>query len=140
MTNLLIMISMFVLASSMIVDEKEKKLFSIMKMTSNGQWKLMLSKSIVFMMILGIMILIMILSQLCYMNMSIGIWHLSKSIQSLSSYSYCPLAINVWQFLFLFFLMKWIAVSFVGLFMMWFSAVSYTQLDVYKRQVYLCLY
>lgn len=120
MTNLLIMISMFVLASSMIVDEKEKKLFSIMKMTQGGQWKLMLSKSIVFMMILGIMILIMMLSQLCYMNMSIGIGHLSKSIQSLSSYSYCPLAINVWQFLFLFFLMKWIAVSFVGLFMMWF--------------------
>lgn len=119
MTNLLIMISMFVLASSMIVDEKEKKLFSIMKITPNGQWKLMLSKSIVFVLIIGIMIIVMITSQLFYMNMSMGIGNLSKSIQSLSSYIYCPLNINVWQFLFLFFLMKWMAVSFVGLLMMW---------------------
>lgn len=121
--NLLMMISMFVLASSMIIDEKEKKLFSIIKMTPNGQWKLMFSKCIVFMLIVGILMFIMLLSQLFYMNMTIGVGHLSRSIQSLSSYSYCSFAINVWQFLSLFFLMKWIAVSFIGLLMMWFLIV-----------------
>lgn len=122
-TNLLIMISMFVLASSMVIDEKEKKLFSIIKMTINGQWKLMLFKCVVFMFIVGILMFIMLLSQLFYMNMTVGIGHLSKSIQSLASFSYCPFAINVWQFLWLFFLMKWIAISFIGLLMMWFLIV-----------------
>lgn len=122
-TNLLMMIAMFVLASSMIIDEKENKLFSIMKITPHGQWELMLAKTIVMIIMIGFLTLIMTLSQLVYMHLTIGLGDLSRTIQSLASYNHCPFSLNVWQFLCIFFLTKWIATSFVGLLMMWLTII-----------------
>lgn len=119
MTNLLIMIAMFILASSMIIDEKEKKLFSIIKITPKGQWQLMLSKTIVMVIMVGIMSMIMICSQLIYMYFTVGLGDLSRTLQSLASYNECSYSLNVWQFICIFLFIKWIATSFIGVMMMW---------------------
>lgn len=125
MTHFLMIIAMFVLSSSMIIDEKEKKLFSIMKITPQGQWSLMLAKCIVMVVMVGIITLVIISSQLIYMDLTIGLGDLLRNIQSLASYNYCSFHLNVWQFLLIFFFIKWIATSFVGLFMMWLTIITH---------------
>lgn len=120
MTNFFLLIAMFVISSSIIYEEKEKNLFKIIKITKNGQWKIIVSKCIVMILMTGMVVFVMQGLQLLYMKYIIGLGNLSKPIQSLAYFNKCSLKINVLEFLLLFFFMKWISASIIGLFMITF--------------------
>ena len=112
------MLSMMVLVSSMILEEKEKKLFAIIKITSQGQYPTMLAKCFVMIIMVGVITTMMMVGQLVYSSVIYGLGDLSRSVQSLSQYSQCPFSLSVQQFIGLFILMKCLAASFIGLIML----------------------
>ncbi len=116
-TNFFIMLAMMILAMRIIIDEKEKKLFSIIKLTARGQHQIMLSKIITLICSVSIIVFLMAGSQLFYSSMTYGLGDLTRSIQSLASFSSYPYALNVFQFLMLCLLIKCFAACVIGLFM-----------------------
>lgn len=118
LTSFFIMISMMVLASTMIIEEKEKRLFSIIKLTQKGQYPTMIAKGIVLMSLVGMMTFMMVSSQLLYSSITYGLGDLTRSLQSLASFSHCPFSLNVYQFIIVFMLVKWLAACLVGFLMM----------------------
>lgn len=127
-TSFLIMLSMMVLVSSMILEEKEKKLFAIIKITSQGQYPTMLAKCFVMIIMVGVITTMMMVGQLVYSSVIYGLGDLSRSVQSLSQYSQCPFSLSVQQFIGLFILMKCLAASFIGLIMLLIAILSKNKL------------
>ena len=118
------MLSMMLLVSSLILEEKEKKLFSIIKITPQGQYPTMIAKCFVMFVVIGIITSLMIFGQFIYASIIYGLGDLSRSVQSLSHYYQCPFAIDVQQFIGLFILIKWLAASLIGLIMLFFATLS----------------
>lgn len=131
LTSVFIMISMMVLAFAMIIEEKEKKLFSIIKLTLKGQYPTMLAKEIVMITMVGIMTFLMVSSQLVYSAATYGLGDLSRSLQSLASFSHCPFSLNVFQFMIIFMVIKWIAASLIGIIMIFISIIVKNKLFVF---------
>lgn len=123
-TSFFIMLSMMVLVSSLILEEKEKKLFSIIKITPQGQYPTMIAKCFVMFVVIGIITSLMIFGQFIYASIIYGLGDLSRSVQSLSHYYQCPFAIDVQQFIGLFILIKWLAASLIGLIMLFIATLS----------------
>lgn len=117
MTSVILMLAMLVLSLMMVIDEKEKKLFSIIKITSLGQSSTIIAKCIVMVIIIGVMTTVLITSQLIYASFLYGIGDLSRSVQSLASYINCPFSLTVQQFICIFILIKWLSASVIGLLM-----------------------
>lgn len=118
LTSIFIMISMMVLASHMIMEEKEKKLFSIIKLTKKGQYPTIFAKIIVLMSLVGVITFVMVVSQLFYSNITYGLGNLSRSLQSLASFSHCPFSLNIAQFIIIFMMIKWLSACLIGMIML----------------------
>lgn len=116
LTYLLILISMFVIVFYMITEEKDKGLFTVIKTTPKKH--IIFIKILVMMISIGIVVVLLNISQLIYMEFTCGLGTLSRSIQSLASYQQCPLKINVLQFLGITLFFKWIGASCLGLLML----------------------
>lgn len=123
LTSVFIMISMMVLVSTMMIEEKEKKLFSIIKLTLKGQYPTMLAKGIVMITIVGIITFLMVSEQLFYSAVTYGLGDLTRSLQSLASFSHCPFSFNVYQFMIVFIFVKWLAACLIGFMMMLMAIV-----------------
>lgn len=118
MTSFLIILAMMVLAATMILEEKEKNLFAIIKMTPKGQFPTMIAKCIVMMILILLLTSIMVVGQVICAAMLYGLGDISRSIQSLANFSHCSYRLTISQFLFYYVLVKWLAASVIGLFLM----------------------
>jgi len=118
LTMFLIIIGLFVLTSSMILEDKELHFLSIIKLTKRGQFQTMIAQGIVMMIMVGFLLILMLASQLLYMEMTIGLGDLWRSVQSLASYYQCPFSLTVGEFILWNLIIKWIVLSIIGSFMM----------------------
>lgn len=118
LTSYFLMIGLFVICSSMILEEKEKRLFLLVKTTTKGQYQMIIAKCLTMMFVLGVMLVVMMCSQLFYMHMSTGLGTLTRSIQSLASYLYSPYQWNIIELIGVVTILKYIALCCMGLLMM----------------------
>lgn len=120
-TNFLIMIAVFIIISYILFEEKENGLFAIIRTTPKGSLATILAKVLVMFITIGIVILVLISSNLIYMLFTCGLGDLSRSIQSISSYRQCTYLFTVKEYLLVYFLIKWLAVFLIGIMMLWVS-------------------
>lgn len=121
LTSLFIMISMMVLASHMIMEEKEKKLFSIIKLTKKGQYPTIFAKIIVLLSLVALITFVMVVTQLFCSHIIYGLGDLNRSLQSMASFSHCPFSLNVVQFISVFMFMKWLSACLIGIIMIFIT-------------------
>lgn len=101
-TDILMILFMFVISSIIIFEEREKNLFSLIKSTKNGRTKTIVAKIIVMeMSIIGFSILMYGIN-LIYVGITIGYGDLGASLQSLPTFIYSTIKVTIGEYLVLF--------------------------------------
>lgn len=124
LTDVLIILIVGVIAATIILEEKEKRLFSIIKPTVNGGRKTIQIKCSVMILSSIIPIILLYASNLIYMEIFCGLGHLHASLQSLAQYAQNTLHLSIGGYLILFLLTKWMAAIMIGAFMMLITLFS----------------
>lgn len=123
-TDIFIILMIFVISTIIIFEEREKNLLILIKSTKNGRTKTILSKIIVmFIIIIGIT-LIMYLINFIYYGINIGYGNLNNSLQSISTFIYSTLQIKIWQYLILFMITKILVFCIVSLMILIVSSTA----------------
>lgn len=123
-TSFFIIVMMLSIAASMIIDEKSRNLFSIVRSCKNGKSKTIMAKCFVMVSSIGLFSTILTVSNLCVMNQLCNLGDLNASLISLASYAEYTYPITILQYLFLFLVTKWIAASCIGTLMLLISIIS----------------
>ncbi len=114
-TELLLLIFLYVMIYQMIYEEKRKGLFSIIRATVSGRTKCALSKITALFINIAILMFLLYGLIFLYSAATVGIFGLNAPIQSVSGFVACPYRLKVWQFMVLALGVKWIALFCVGL-------------------------
>ncbi len=111
-TDIFIVLMIFVMATIIIYEEREKNLFPLIKSTKNGRCKTILSK--IFVMFIAILAISLILYAVnfIYYGITIGYGDLSANLQSINTFIYSTLQISIGGYIALFLITK-IAVFFI---------------------------
>lgn len=117
-SNFLIILMMLAIAASMILDEKSKNLFSIVRTCVRGKHQTILAKCIVMLTSIGLLTTLLTVSNLCVMQQLCDFGDLHASLISLASYAKSIFPISILQYLVLFLLVKWMAAGCIGCFML----------------------
>lgn len=123
-TNLLLLIAMMAIAMFLMFEEKEKDLFSIIKITPKGQATTILTKLIVMITSISLLTIAMITCNLIAADALYSLGSISRSLQSLASFSQCTLPLSVIQFLCLFIMTKCLAISMIAVLLLGISLLS----------------
>lgn len=118
-TDFLIILMSMAVVSTMVLEEKQKGLLTLIKTTPKGNWKTMMVKCIVMMMAAALTTILFFTANLVYMDIFCGLGNLQAPLISLASFSDSTLAISIWQFLLLFLTTKWLALTAAGALMLW---------------------
>lgn len=122
-SHFLIVISMVMIVSYLILDEKDKGLLSFIKTTEKGYTQTIIVKSITMCFSIGLLVIMMTLTQLLYMQMTCGLGDLSRSLQSLVSYQQCPLHLTIREYLIGYMLVRWLVLCCLGMILLWMALV-----------------
>lgn len=118
MTDILILLIIFIIAMYLIFEDKKKNLFSVIRATPRGRITCMISKAIT---VAGSTLLVsgmMYLSVLTYIRIGYGMTGIDEEVQSASEFLACPYHLKVWQFLIVSFLVKNMAFIIIALFIL----------------------
>ena len=98
-TDIFLILSMFLFVGNMIFEEKEKKLYFIIRSTRNGYFQTIFSK--LFALFVHCMLMAFLLYSVNYIfvEMTIGFGDLTANIQSVSMYMESNLDIPIWEYL-----------------------------------------
>ncbi len=121
LTDFFVLIMIFLFSSILITEEKEKNLFTIIKSTKNGQSKTIIAK--ITALFLGVLLVNFIFygMNFVYYALFVGYGDLSSTLQSLPLFMFSTLKINIFEYLFLFFLTKVLIFFLIGMIMFYFS-------------------
>ena len=111
-TDILIVLLIFVIATIIIYEEREKNLFPLIKSTKNGRCKTILAKIFVMFILIFAISLILYSINFIYYAITIGYGNLSANLQSINTFLYSTLPISIGGYILLFFITK-IAVFFI---------------------------
>lgn len=117
-TDFCIIFIVFAIAMSMILDEKSKRLFSIIRPCKKGTWPVIFSKCIVLSLSMAMITIIFQTSNFCYMNYICNFGNLQASIVSMADHIRSTLQISIETYLVLFICIKWLAACFIGYIML----------------------
>lgn len=117
-SNFLIIVMMMAIASSMILEEKSKNLFSMVRTCVHGKHQTIIAKCIVMLASIGLLTTLLTLCNLCVMQQLCDFADLHASLISLASYAKSIFPISILQYLALFILVKWMAASCIGCLML----------------------
>ena len=130
-TDIFVILLIFVIAVIIIYEEREKNLLILIKSTKNGRSKTIFSKIIVMFLYIIAISIIMYGINFIYYGISIGYGNLNASIQSINTFIYCTLQINIWQYLVLFIITKIIMLFIISLMILLISSVSRNNISSY---------
>lgn len=129
--DVFIILLIFVISTIIIFEEREKNLIILIKSTKNGRTKTMLSKIIVMFILITSITLIMYSINFIYYGINIGYGNLSNSLQSISTFIYSTLQINIWQYLILFIITKICVFCIVSLIILIISSTARNNVSTY---------
>lgn len=131
MTDILVIIFIFVIASIMILEEREKNLLTLIKSTKKGRTTTILSKIMVmFLCTLGIVILLYGINFIYY-GITIGYGDINASLQSIHTFIYSILPITIGQYLMLFLGTKIIVFLIISLIILLISTLANNNVTTY---------
>ncbi|WP_412096621.1 hypothetical protein [Beduini sp.] len=123
-TDVLVILMIGVIATALILEEKEKRLFCFVRPCINGGTKTMAIKCLVMGISIACVILLLYASNLIYMQTSCGLGSLQASLQSLGKYAQSTLHLSIGGYLVLFIGTKWIAACIIGALMILIALFS----------------
>lgn len=114
-TDIFIVLMIFVISTIIIYEEKEKNLFPLIKSTKNGRGKTIFAKiTAIFIFIIAIS-LIMYGINFIYYGITIGYGNLSANLQSINTFIYSTLQISIGGYIRLFLITKIIVFFIISL-------------------------
>lgn len=111
-TDIFIILMIFVISTIMIYEEREKNLFPLIKSTKNGREKTILAKIFVIFIVICAISMILYAINFIYYGITIGYGDLSANLQSINTFIYSTLQISIGGYVALFLITK-IAVFFI---------------------------
>lgn len=105
-TDILIVLLIFVISTIIIYEEREKNLFPLIKSTKNGRCKTILAKIFVMLILIFVISLILYAINFIYYAITIGYGNLSANLQSINTFIYSTLPISIRGYIALFFITK----------------------------------
>lgn len=123
-TSMMLCIALFAIAIYVIMEEKERNLFCLIKTTPNGQGKIILMKLLVMSSSMLLLTIVFFSTNLMLMNNMYGLGDIGRSLQSLASYSKCTLTVSVLTFLIIFLILKWMTLCCLGALILFVVLVS----------------
>lgn len=124
MTDILIVLVIFIIAMYLVFEDKKKNLFSIMKATPCGRSRCIMAKLFTLAVSTVFVTFIIYLSMLIYIGCNFGLAGIHESIQSAGAFIACPYHFRVWQFLLISIFMKGAAFVIIALFIFLISMLS----------------
>ena len=100
-TDLLLLLSVFLYVGNLILEEKEKKLFFVIRSAKRGIYPSILSKLLSLLIYSLAMAFLLYGSNLVFFNQAVGLGDLSARIQSMASYMESSLPISIFQYILL---------------------------------------
>ena len=122
-TDIAILFLVFMVCTSLITQEKEKGLFSLVRSACQGRAPVIASKIGVLAVSCGMFTGLLFGSNVLIASWIYGLGDLSRPIQSVDTCMGLALPVNVWQYLLLLFLMKWLLFFLFALILLLFSLV-----------------
>ncbi len=123
-TDVLVILMIGVIATALILEEKEKRLFCFVRPCVNGGIKTITIKCLVMGISVAVVILLLYAGNLIYMQINCGLGSLQASLQSLGQYTQSTLHLSIGGYLVLFTATKWIAACIIGALMMLITLFS----------------
>lgn len=123
-TDLLMLLLLFVLACILIFDEKQKNLFSLLRVTPRGRLPSISAKLFALGVSSAGVVIVLFGGNLLYCAATVGLGDLSRSLQSVGSFSGSALRMSVGEYLLLFLFTKWLACWVAGLLILLVSVLS----------------
>lgn len=117
-TDILILLIIFIIAMYLVFEDKRKNLFSVIRATPKGRVTCIISKMITVASSTLFVSGMMYLSMLMYIGVGYGLAGINEEIQSASEFLACPYHLKVWQFLVVSFLIKNMAFIIIALFIL----------------------
>lgn len=105
-TDIFIVLLIFVISTIIIYEEREKNLFLLIKSTKNGRYKTILAKIFVMFIVILAITLILYAINFVYYAITIGYGNLNASLQSINTFIYSTLQISIGGYIALFFITK----------------------------------
>lgn len=124
MTDILIVLIIFIIAMHLVFEDKKKNLFSIMKATPCGRSRCIMAKLFTLAISTVFVTFIMYLSTMIYIGWNFGLAGIRESIQSAGVFIACPYHFKVWQFLLISIFIKSAAFIIIALFIFLISMLS----------------
>lgn len=98
-TDIFLILSMFLFVGNMIFEEKEKKLYFIIRSTRNGHFQTIFSKLFALFMYCILMAFLLYSVNYIFVDMTIGFGDLTANIQSVSMYMESNQDIPIWEYI-----------------------------------------
>lgn len=120
-TDFFVFILIFISATVLMTEEKEKNLFNIIKSTKNGQLQTILAKTATLFSALVIICLLFYGMNFLYYFITVGYGNVFSSIQSLPILMYSILKINILTYFLVFFISKIITLFLIAMIIFFFA-------------------
>lgn len=114
-TEILLVLITFILVYQMIYEEKKRRLFGVIRAMTRGRTDCIISKVIALFINTGIVTFLMYGVIFVYSAVTVGIYGLENSVQSVADFISCPYRLSVWQFMLLVIMVKWLVLFVFGL-------------------------
>ena len=98
-TDLILIMAVFLVAGGLIYEEKEKKLFYITRATAGGRGKSIGAKIFTSLICSIIIAVLLVGENIIFYGLTVGFGDVTRSIQSVYGYMESCLKINVWQYM-----------------------------------------
>lgn len=110
LTDALLACMGFFLSLLLIFQERKRGLIAVLRATPKGRKELAISKLVALGIVMFFGVLLLYVSNICYCVYRYGGVDGRLPVQALKGFEYCPLAINIRQFLILYLLIKWLSI------------------------------
>lgn len=130
-TDIFIILLIFVISSIIVFEEREKNLFTLIKSTKHGRTKTIISKIIVLCVSIAGISAIIYFINFIYYGITIGYGNLGASLQSINMFLYSILKINIGQYLLLFICTKIIVFFIISLIILFISTFAKNNISTY---------
>lgn len=120
-TDVIILCIIFILSSILIMEDKERNLFTLVKSTKNGRTSTIIAKIIALGINIGFIAILMYGINFIFYGIFVGYGNLLVSIQSISTFIGCTMRINIIQYISIFLVIKCFVYFLISLIIVWIS-------------------
>lgn len=123
-SDLLIFLFLFIFASILIFEEKQKNLFELTKTTPRGKLHSITAKILSLMINTTVVTLLIFGSNLLFFHFTTGLGDLSRNLQSVGEFMGSTMNLTVGRYIILFLLTKWLVCFMIGLLVLFVSVLA----------------